>query len=381
MDNLQIKQLLQKYLDGKCTAEESALIEDWYLQQATAFQRPDAEMIDRNEQLMLSFLEKRVLNKKTVRLWPKIGIAAAIAFIVIGAYFFRSTFSRTDNKDIGSIAGIAPGKNGATLTLANGQEISIVDALDGEIASQSGVKISKTKEGQIIYELTDQGIGKVEYNTLTTTRGQHMQLRLPDGSLVFLNSASSLRYPTNFAKVAIRNVSLSGEGYFEIAKNKAQPFVVSTAKQDLKVLGTHFNVNAYLDEKAVKTTLLEGSVKVMIHSNSPASSSGERLEKILKPGQQSTLDNTGIKITEVNPDEAVAWQKGYFSFYNEDIASVMRKVSRWYNVEVEFSGLLPEVGFNARIDKYTNIRDVLGILEKSGAVHFKVEGRTIIVSK
>ena len=381
MDDLQVKQLIQKYLDGQCTEEETALVESWYLKQSTAFQRPDAEMIDRNEQLMMNFLESRMAEKKMVRLWPRIAIASAIAFIVIGAYFFRSSFMATDNNNNAYVAtDIAPGKNGATLTLANGTKILINDALVGNIASQSGVKISKSKYGQIIYEVTDQGASKIEYNTLTTTRGEQTQVRLPDGSLVFLNAASSLRYPTSFAKSAQRRVGLTGEGYFEVAKNKTQPFVVSTTKQEVEVLGTHFNINAYTDEKAVRTTLLEGSVRVAPVSVN-GSVAGSDKSKVLKPGEQSALTEKGIQLSDVNLDEVMAWQKGYFSFYEEDIASIMRKVSRWYNIEVEYSGQLPENGFDARITKYSSIKEVLGKLEKTGDVHFKIEGRKVIVSK
>ena len=396
MDDQQVKQLIQKYIDGQTTAEETALLESWYLQQSTVFQRPDTDIIDKNEHLMLKYLESRVTQKSTFRIWPRIAIASAIAFILIGAYFFRSTFTRTDS-DSGELiaADITPGKEGATLTLANGRKIYVNDALTGNIASESGVKISKTKDGQIIYEITGQEKGKLAYNTLTTSRGEQIQVHLPDGSLVFLNAASSLKYPTSFSKSAKRSVSLTGEGYFEIAKvtslegprqsTKRVPFVVTTDKQEVEVLGTHFNINAYSDEKVVRTTLLEGSVRVSsVGSSSPLR--GGMLKQpasdvVLKPGQQSALDDREITMSDVDPGEAVAWQKGYFSFYDEDITSVMRKICRWYNVDVDYAGQMPQVGFNARIDKFSSINDVLEILEKSGAVHFSLEGRKVIVSK
>lgn len=373
-------ELISKYEAGTISTEEKALLESWYIKQAkeSKYQLSEEAIEDSFKYLKAQLPVK---GTKTIRLWPRIAVASAIAFIVIGAYFFRSTFTETDNYSTKLVAtDIAPGKNGATLTLANGQKILISDVLAGNIASQSGVKISKTRDGQIIYELTDQGTNKIEYNTLTTTRGEQTQVRLPDGSLVFLNASSSLRYPTSFAKSAKRNVGLTGEGYFEISKNKTQPFVVTAAGQEVEVLGTHFNINAYTDEKAVRTTLLEGSVKVAPVS-ADGTSAGNANGKVLKPGQQSVLTEEGIQVANVNLEEVMAWQKGYFSFYDEDIASVMRKVSRWYNVEVEYSGQLPEVGFSARIDKFSNIKGVLGILEKSGAVHFKVEGRKVIVSK
>lgn len=381
MTEQQAEHLIEKYNQGTATPEEVKLIENWYVTES-AKQETDPENIDYFE------VQNRVWSKlvggtalaKSKRLWPRIAIAAAVAFIVIGAYFFRSTLIQTDNDTALAAAHIAPGKNGATLTLANGQKIFINDALAGNIANQSGVKISKTKDGQIIYEVTDLGTGKIEYNTLTTTRGEQTRVRLPDGSLVFLNAASSLRYPTSFAKSAKRSVGLTGEGYFEISKNKAQPFVVTAANQEVEVLGTHFNINAYTDENAVRTTLLEGSVKVASLS-ADGSGADKANGKVLKPGQQSVMTDRGIKVNNVDLDEAMAWQKGYFRFYDEDIATIMRKVSRWYNIEVEYSGKLPENGFNARITKYAGIKEVLEKLEKTGDVHFKIEGRKVIVSK
>lgn len=381
MDELEVNKLIKKYLEGQCTAEETALLESWYLKQSTAFPQPDSEMIRKNEERMWAHLESNVLRGKSARLWPGISIAAAIALITIGAYIFRSSFAgHHQETETDIIADIPPGKNGATLTLANGQKIFINEVSTGNIATQSGVKISRTKEGQIIYEVTDQGSGKLEYNTLSTTRGEQTQVRLPDGSLVFLNAASSLRYPTSFASLAKRSVSLTGEGYFEVAKDSAHPFVVATTQQEVVVLGTHFNINSYTDEKVVKTTLLEGSVKV-VPLSAEIAGAGTLKNSILKPGQQSMLDGQRLQVVAVNMDEVVAWQKGYFSFYDEDITMVMRKVSRWYNIEVEYAGQLPKLGFNARITKYSRISDVLKRLEKTNAVHFKIEGRKVIVSK
>ena len=377
MDDLQIKQLIKKYLDGQCLPEEIAFVESWYLKQSTAFREPGLDVVDKNEQLMWEHLQGRISHKRRVRLWPRIAVASVLAVIVIGVYLFSSSNDHSRQQSKAAIAAnIPPGKNGATLTLANGQRILINDAVAGNIASQSGVKIYKTKDGQLIYELTGQGGSNNEYNTLTTIRGEQMQLRLPDGSLVFLNAASSLKYPTSFTGSSKRAVSLTGEGYFEVAKDSKHPFVVATSKQEVEVLGTHFNINSYADEKAITTTLLEGSVRVL-----PGATKSSLKSRVLKPGQQSVLNEQGVQVTEVNPAEAVAWQKGYFSFYDEDIKTVMRKVSRWYNIDVAYSGDLPELGFSARITKYSSITDVLEVLEKTKAVHFEIEGRNVIVSK
>ena len=396
-----IETLFQKYLTRENTEaeleellEHFAEMDETALRQLVSFNGESDIDMERSEALRPAItsldqririeLDKRNTGKQQLAVGLNVyvryaSIAAAIAFIVIGAYFFRSSFSGqgVQSTQIAS-ADIPPGKTGATLTLANGQKILINDALTGDIASQSGVKISKNKNGQLIYELSDQETGKIEYNTLRTTRGEQMQVRLPDGSLVFLNAASSLKYPTTFAKAKQRRVGLTGEGYFEISKNRAQPFVVSTSKQQVEVLGTHFNINAYEDEKAVMTTLLEGSVRV-----APVQADGAigSVTTVLKPGEQSVLDEKGIQVADVDLDKAVAWQKGYFRFYDEDISTIMRKVSRWYNIEVAYAGALPENAFNARITKYTSIKEVLRKLEKTGDVHFKIEGRKVIVSK
>ncbi len=325
--------------------------------------------------------------------WKRIAVVAAIIAIVFGGGIFYYNGQSSKTKKITAYANdVAPGKNGATLTLANGQKILVNEVLVGSIAEQSGVKISKTADGQIVYEISEHVLseadvtGRVRYNTLSTSRGEQAQVRLPDGSVVFLNAASSLRYPTSFAKLKKRETMLSGEGYFEVSKDKAHPFIVYTVSlaggnggQKVEVLGTHFNINAYPDEGLVKTTLSEGSVKV-----APIAENSNYAEvspsQTLKPGQQSIMSHNRITIKEVDLAQALAWQKGYFSFYDENIESIMRKISRWYDIEVEYQGQISEKGFNARITKYSNIKDVLGILEKSKAVHFKIEGRKVIVS-
>jgi transmembrane sensor len=372
MDDLQIKQLIQKYLEDQTTVEETALLESWYLKQSTAFQRPDAEMIDRNESMMLNFLESRIAEKKTISLWPRIAIAAAIAFIVIGAYFFRSNFNGTvnDNTKLAA-ADIAPGKNGATLTLANGQKIFINGELAGNIASQSGVKISKTKDGQLIYELTNQKGDKTEYNTLTTTRGEQIQVRLPDGSLVFLNAASSLKYPSSFVSLKERRVDLQGEAYFEVAKDKRHPFIVKAAQQEVKVLGTHFNINSYADEPEIKTTLLEGSVNV--------SNLNGKISEILKPGQQATVKGGNIKVGDADIDQAMSWKNGDFVFVGEDLKVVMRQVARWYDVEIEYQGNINSSGVVSTISRTKKLSQLLKALQKNQGIHFKVEGRRVLV--
>ncbi|KRT15887.1 hypothetical protein ASU31_12965 [Pedobacter ginsenosidimutans] len=379
---IRLQELSHRWLKGTLTKAEQQEFDEWFNEQnQIPIEMPSdiAKNREEHEQAILNRIKYATgiaRQPKVVSLWPRIAIAATVASIIFGAvlfYFNSDTKNTTDQ--IAYSNDVKPGVQGATLTLADGKKISINDAVAGNIALQSGVKISKTIDGQIIYEVTDQNSETSDYNTLTTSRGEQTQVRLPDGSLVFLNSASSLKYPTSFVGAKFRRVTLTGEGYFEISKDKVHPFLVQSNGQEVEVLGTHFNINAYKDEKAVRTTLLEGAVKITPMPGNRTKSS------ILKPGQQSALDENGIQVTEVDLEEAMAWQKGYFSFYDEDISAVMRKVSRWYNIEVEYQGQLPDVGFNARIDKYSDIKEVLKILQKSKAVHFKLEGRKVIVSK
>jgi len=375
-DKIRLQELSHKSLMGTITDAEKKELNEWLNQvEEKPLEIPGERADDKQqygEYLFQQISEQTGINPEiqTTKLWPRIAIAAAVACIVIGAYFFRSNFTKIDNVNSTLVAAdIAPGKNGATLTLANGTKIFINDALAGNIANQSGVTISKTKDGQIIYEVTDQGTDKIEYNTLTTTRGEQTQVRLPDGSLVYLNAASSLRYPTSFAKSAKRTVGLTGEGYFEIAKDKAHPFVVETDKQHITVLGTHFNVKAYNDEP-LKTTLVEGSVQV----------NNEQSTKILKPGQQAVLTKAGkFEIGEADQVLELAWKNNEFMFESESIQNVMKMVERWYNVEVIYQGEITKEKFGGGVSRFDKVSVVLALLERTGAVKFKIADRKIYV--
>lgn len=309
---------------------------------------------------------------KKLRLAPMaVWFSAAMIAIVFSVYVITKNRKTSDPTETFA-NDIAPGKNGATLTLANGKKIYINDALAGNIAEQSGVKITKTKDGQIIYEITDNNSGKLEYNTLSTTRGEQTQVRLPDGSLVFLNAASSLKYPTTFANQPKRNVSLTGEGYFEISKDKSHPFIVYTDRQQVEVLGTHFNINSYANEPLTKTTLLEGSVKVTANS----------VEKMLKPNQQSQLAQDKFIIANVDGDGVIAWKNGLFVFEDESLESIMKRVERWYDVEIIYhDDVNKNTLYGGSVSRYDKVSKVLEGLELTKGVHFKIEGRRILVMK
>lgn len=328
-----------------------------------------ARIYDRISTAEFNKTETVYLERSTRKLWFRLAIAVTLAGIVFGAgLFFFKYKSNTGNIDK-YVNGVSSGKKGATLTLANGQKILINDVLTGNIASQSGVKISKEANGQILYEITNDKSGILEYNTLSTTRGEQAQVRLPDGTVAFLNAESSIKYPTSFSRLHKREVFLIGEAYFEVKKDKIHPFMVRSAKQQIEVLGTHFNVNTYEDEGNNKTTLLEGAVKIMANGQS----------RVLKPGQQAVNNGVDLTINNVDVNEALSWKDGYFDFTDADIHTVMRQFARWYDVEVEFVGVTTKETFTGRVPRKWNLNQVLKIVRSSNSLNITVEGRRIMV--
>ncbi|MFA5244393.1 MAG: FecR family protein, partial [Pedobacter sp.] len=272
---------------------------------------------------------------------------------------------------------IEPGDDKAILTLGDGSKIILDDAQNGILANQGGNSVLKAAEGELIYSFTEEPISKpadkateqIIYNTIETPKGGKFQVRLPDGSRVWLNAASSLRFPTNFSG-SKRQVELNGEAYFEVAHDESKVFEVNTRTQIVQVLGTHFNINAYADEPSVNTTLLEGSVRVSdVRTN---------LSQLLKPGEQSQLTEHIEVINVKNKAEAVAWKEGYFQFNEADIETVMRQIERWYDVKVIYEGEIPLYRFGGEIERSLSLLQVLKILEKT-KVHFRLEGREVIV--
>jgi len=377
MKKYQAKELLLKYKAKTATEEEIALIDSWILHGADGG-------IDLNEKELLADLINIRLRlqldgeqTKTIRLWPRIAAAASILLLLsVGTYILLLPKTPIKQPAQSSITKIAPGGNKATLTLANGQMIVLNDAQLGDLAEQQAAKIKKTAAGNITYtqnsSANKDSVAPVEYNEIATNRGGWYKVTLSDGTQVVLNAASSLRYPTVF-NGKVRAVKLQGEAYFEVSKDKKHPFIVTTNKQEVSVLGTHFNINNYDDEPTVNTTLLEGSVKV---TNNVTQQSD-----ILKPGQQSVLKGNEMIVHEVDTEEAVSWKNGYFMFKSEAITAIMRKISRWYNVEIIYNGPLPTDKFNGTVERSAEIQEILNNLELTNKVHFKIDGRRVIVTK
>ncbi|PTS95413.1 hypothetical protein DBR11_21475 [Pedobacter sp. HMWF019] len=389
--------LIEKYLKGDASAEEVEVLESYYElfnEGPNASDRLSVSDLQKIEAGLKSGIESKIQSSEnaatgsirkriTQQLWPRIAAAAAVLLVVGLSIFFytsRHLEGSAATRDL-SANDIKPGSNKAYLILSNGKRLSLTDAANGAIAKEAGVDITKTADGQVIYE------SRTSYsdalNTIETPRGGQYQIRLPDGSKVWLNAASKLIYPVTFIGRGQREVTLSGEAYFEITKDKQHPFKVKSAGQVVEVLGTHFNINSYADEPVAKTTLLEGSVAVRHVEGSVATRdlSSRRDDVVLKPGQQASLTGTAIKVTEVNPDDAIAWKNGEFVFNDESLQNIMRKIARWYDVDIIYKDVNPNKPFGGSVSRFENISKVLEKLELTGSVHFKIEGKTIYVTK
>jgi len=398
-NRIEFLRLVEKYLDGTANAKQASAVEQYFdlfstepdildtvgkkelrtihdrlksaidtrIDQEDKFHTVDQLNID-HEELQLRSPVHTTLRK----LWRYLPRVAAVIF-VLAAYYLYS--NRAQRSGIQVAKAIPAAGNKAVLILSNGRKIDLSGSNSGILTVLPGVKVSKTADGQLVYTLTDQNnkSGVSEKNTIVVPNGGHYRVNLPDGSRIYLNAASSLTYPSSFAALKERIVSLQGEAYFEVARDKVKPFKVQTGNQQIEVLGTHFNINGYKDEKDVRTTLLEGSVRVTI----PASP-GE----ILKPGQQSIVSNNGnIKIAIVDTVQAIAWKNGDFQF-DQDLKSVMREISRWYNVEITYEKDVPEnlilLGW---VSRRSDLDSVLSTIEKLGGIHFKINGRRVTVMK
>ncbi len=310
-------------------------------------------------------------KKSVFKLWMRVAasVAAVVVLGIAGLYLFKDKNNVQPNY-FTKVQDIAPGKVGATLTLANGRKIKLADVANGEVAKEAGISVTKTVDGELVYEIKGSGANANTLNTLTTAKGETYMVTLPDKSKVWMNAASTLTYATSLTE-SIRKVKLDGEAYFEITEDKTHPFIVETRKQIIEVLGTHFNVNSYFNEGKVTTTLLEGSVKV----------TNETGFKILKPGNQSAVNESSILIADVDTERAIAWKNNKFIFENDDIKYVMRMIERWYDVDVVYSGELPTEKYGGGVSRFDKASQVLKILENAGGVHFKIDGRKIVVSK
>lgn len=407
MDLQSIHEFLRKYAANSYREQEHQAFIDWlhtapveqvqevlesYLHLAEMHADSDFEtyphLIEKIENRLNEIDHPSIQPKaKIVRLRPQLSKLVSVAAILIvlvgfGIFFWlkRADLHKplsAQTKTQKNIE-IKPGGDKAILTLANGSQIILDNVQDGIVATQSGISIRKDANGKVVFDASAVAPRNLAagFNTIATPRGGQYQIVLPDGSRVWLNAASSLAFPTFFSGKE-RNVELTGEAYFEVAKNKSKPFKVLSQNQTVEVLGTHFNINAYPDEDVINTTLLEGSVRVSKRSADGKKESGERL---LKPGQQAKL-GADIQVSNADVQAAVAWKNGYFVFAHEPIQSIMRQLSRWYDVDVVYQGKTTTENFTGTISRFENISEVLDMLQLTGAVHFKIESQMVNMQK
>ncbi|WP_316815486.1 FecR family protein [Pedobacter nyackensis] len=379
MNKTDLNKLVEKYRAGNCTEEEKTQLMNWFHEVGADEQLGlTDEELEEAQQNIYSAIQAQ--TKHTTIYWPRIA-AAAVILIVFGLGL--SFYKNRDNKQ--NLAGkeiandIKPGSNKATLTLADGRKIVLDDAKNGLLVETKGVKISKTADGELGYMSTNATAANVEINTIETPLGGQYQINLPDGTKVWLNSASVLKYPVKFTGKE-RKVELSGEGYFEVAKNKSKPFRVITQnnegiEQQTEVLGTHFNINAYSDDMNIKTTLLEGSVKV----NRLQAGTKKQESEILRQGQQSVLNTRSMTVNSVDTEAIVAWKNGQFMFNNEELKNAMKSLSRWYNVDINYDGNFEDISIGGTVSRKNTLAQTLRLLELTGNFKFKIQGRRVTV--
>jgi len=340
----------------------------------------------RATQIYQEIISRRQPLRKVFSLTSRIAIAASLVIIAVSAllYYHFVDSQKQQLTYISPATDIPPGRVGATLTLADGSTIKLGAASAGVIAREPGLLISRNSKGEVVYEIVDKESDHLAgNNTLATNKGETYRLKLPDGSLVWLNAASSLTYNTAFNANKQRMVKLEGEAYFEVAKDDEKPFIVKSQHQEVRVLGTHFNVKAYPDDRLETTTLAEGSVKVsyqaaawnkdtQIHYND---------EIKLSPGQQSILKNDQIMVSNVNLENALAWKDGNFIFNGVGIKDIMQDIARWYAIEVIYEGEAPVGKFSGNVSRSKNVSQILMALESTRLVHFRIEGRKVFVTK
>jgi transmembrane sensor len=300
--------------------------------------------------------------------WYKYAAVAAVLLLVGASLYFVLHSNRGLPKQAKVANDVAPGGNKAVLTLANGSTIVLDSAHNGVLAKQGNSIINKTGDGKLVYRASATADNEVpQINTVTTPRGGQYHIVLPDGSDVWLNAASSISYPTIF-NGKTRRVEITGEAYFEVTKNAAMPFIVKSPRAEVDVLGTHFNIMAYADEDVMKTTLLEGAVKIIANGSSG----------ILKPGQQAVLNNKDELSINNDADDEIAWKNGLFQFRGADIRSIMRQAARWYNVDVVFEGKVPVKQYTGRISRNVKASALLNMLKYTG-VNAIIEGNSIYI--
>jgi len=384
-DEKRYRELAEKWLDGTITFAEKQEFAAWYNADQDAPMEIPSEFAESEDVLRERILDKinnQIFNKtfaagKKAMLWVA-SIAAALVVIFFAAIIhFHLKKHQSPSFAAGihkkhKVNDVAPGGDKAMLTLADGSKVVLNDAKDGIIANQGLTRLNKTNAGQLVYEADQSSkAAPVVYNTITTPKGGQFRIVLSDGTKVWLNAASSITFPTTFSATE-RKVTITGEVYFEVAKNKRVPFRVITGKQEVEDVGTCFNIKAYDDEHSISTTLVEGAVKI---------TSGQQ-SALLQPGQQANLPNRElepISVKTVNTETVLAWKNGNFEFESEELHAIMRQVARWYDIKVIYEGNVKPRRFTASVPRNVNLSELLEMLKFMG-VNFRIDGQAVVVS-
>lgn len=382
MTKEQFLELIRKVSDGEATDQEIGLYNKIY-----NLYQLDGELWDEremgNQQYIGAKLAERInkglLPVPVVPLWrnKKVIAVAAILLVTLSISIIFSLREPVSylNKISKSGKDVNPGTNKAILTLSTGKKIMLTDSLSGELASENGLDISKTAEGTLVYKISEntRKLSPEQYNTIETPKGGQYHIILPDGTKIWLNASSVFRYPASFSNFRERRVELQGEAYFEVSKVRGLPFIVKTDKQEVEVLGTHFNVNAYPDEPDSRTTLLEGRVKV---------TSSQLKSAVIEPGQQALVAQGAITVKTVDTEQPVDWKNDEFIFKNETLGSIMRKIARWYDVEIVFiDAEIAKETFSGSLSRQNTISEILKTLELTDRAHFKIDDRKVLITK
>ncbi len=377
-----IYELLERFETGQASAQDLLALEAWYdgfeSDPKLTDQFPETDH-EAEREMLLRRIHMRISTHRNDAVKPvkrrvtviQRWLAAAVVLLVcaFGGYLLINTLHEKVQLVQQNGVDFAPGSNKAVLTLSSGQEIVLSDATTGYLAEQGEAVIEKTADGKLVYAAGSGVSGRTPLlNTVSTPRGGQYQLVLADGTKVWLNAESAITYPAAFTGT-VREVSVRGEAFFEVAKDMRHPFRVACNGQSVQVLGTSFNVQAYADEGAMKTTLVEGSVRV------EATGHGY----LLVPGQQAIVSDDGVVVVPVNTEEFTAWKTGFFDFTDADIRTVMQQFARWYDVEVVFDGPITTDTFTGRLPRSWSLAKVMDVMQASQSVTLTASGRRIMV--
>ncbi len=367
--------LARKWQEGTIVLEEKREFEEWYHSfDDSLIELEEDEDITLIKERIFNAVEKEVGASKSKKSFFKRSFfrfaAAILVFSIPIGWYLHYVLLKERPMELTSLQDIEPGEQKAVLILSDGSRVELDGNSKEQVMTVEGAEIER-KEGQLVYAATKGEKHAVPlHHTIQIPKGGIYELSLPDGTKVWLNAASSLRYPVEFTEKS-REVELTGEAYFEVAKDKKRPFIVKSNKLTVEVLGTHFNMNAYEDEREIKTSLFEGKVKLIQANNSV----------VLQPMQEATvnLSSDKLQVDPIDSQDAISWKNGDFVFNDELITSVMKKISRWYDVEVVYSGNVPHTRYVGKISRSENVSEVLKMLSLTKTIHFQVEGRRVTV--